>query len=136
MLSVSCQYAIHAMIYLAQHGAEGDRYIPIRRIADDLRISFHFLSKILQAVTQAGLLSSYRGPRGGVLLARPAATIRIVDIVNCLDGDALFADCLLGFVECTDECPCPLHSAWVRERTRLHRMFSRLTLAELADAAG
>lgn len=134
MLSAGCQYAIHAMLYVAKHGAVGKRYVPIRQIADDLRISFHFLTKVLQVLTQQGLLTSYRGPRGGVMLMRPPDEIRIVDVINCLDGDALFQDCILGFSECSDESPCALHAAWSKERERLFRMFSRLTLAELSES--
>ena len=48
---------------------EDPRFVSIRRMADELDISFHFLTKILQSLTSEGLLISHRGPKGGVRLA-------------------------------------------------------------------
>lgn len=45
-----------------------------------------YLVKHLQALTRAGVLESVPGRRGGYRLARPAAEITMLDVVEAIDG--------------------------------------------------
>ena len=83
MLSSSTVYAIRASIYIAAH-KEGE-YIAISEIAKQLDISFHFLTKILQKLTQDKLMRSYRGPNGGVAFTRSLDKIFLTDIFRIKD---------------------------------------------------
>jgi len=96
-------------------------------------LSFHFLTKILQVLTQQKIMNSFKGPNGGVSLARPAQTISIKEIVVAIDGKGLFAGCMLGLDTCSDEHPCPLHQQWTVVRDQLEAVFAQTTLAYLAD---
>lgn len=40
---------------------------------------------------------------------------------------------MLGLPGCGTRKPCPLHNQWADARTRIHAMFSQVTLAELAQ---
>lgn len=131
LLSKSCEYGIRATLYLAS--LQQDGYVSIRAISDELDISFHFLTKIFQKLTQADLLQSFRGPNGGVTLARPASAITLMDLVTAIDGPALFTECVLGLPGCGEQKPCPLHNAWGLERDRLKVIFECTTLAILAN---
>ena len=95
-------------------------------------ISFHFLTKILQRMTRAGLLASTRGAKGGLALAKPAAKITLLDIVRSVEGDDLFRECILGLAGCGEKRPCPLHRYWGKERSRIEKLFRKMTLARLA----
>jgi Rrf2 family protein len=131
LLSKSCEYGLRASLYLASKKQQG--YVSIGEISDELQISFHFLTKIFQKLTQAGLMESYRGPKGGIALARPANQIRVKDIVVAIDGSDLFTECVLGLPGCGDQKPCPMHHRWAVERERLEAMFANTTLAEMGD---
>jgi Rrf2 family protein len=131
LLSKSCEYGIRATLYLAT--LRENSYVSIRDISDELNISFHFLTKIFQQLTQAGLLRSLRGPRGGIALARPANQITLLDLVRAIDGDGLFTQCVLGLPGCGEEKPCPLHRDWTVEREHLHTLFAGMTLEEVAE---
>lgn len=131
LLSKSCEYGIRATLYLSTLRRDG--YVSIREISEELDISFHFLTKIFQKMTQAGLLESFRGPNGGIMLAKPQSQITLLDIVVAIDGPDLFRECVLGLPGCGNEKPCPMHNRWAVERERLETMFSRTTLAEMAD---
>ncbi|MBI5267969.1 MAG: Rrf2 family transcriptional regulator [candidate division Zixibacteria bacterium] len=133
VLSKSCIYGIRAALLIAlKEQNEGKRYVPIRELAEELSLSFHFLTKILQGLTEEKMLHSYRGPNGGVGLAKPAGQIRIIDIVTAIDGGELFAECLLGFPGCGEETPCPMHESWAHHRDGLKKTFEQATLAGLA----
>jgi len=133
LLSRSCEYGIRASIYVSMQ--EGDEYVPIRIISDDLGISAHFLTKILQQLSRAGILKSFKGPRGGVALARPAADVSLMELVEAIDGPDMFTDCMLGLPGCGDRKPCPLHNRWMEERERLTRLFSETRLSEISASA-
>lgn len=133
ILSKSCIYGIQAAIYVASQ--RGEDYVAISRIAEQLNISFHFLTKVLQQVTQAGLMISYRGPKGGVALARPTAHITLYDIICAIDGSEMFTECMLGLPGCGHQEPCPAHDHWVEVRTRFTSLAKRTTLSQLASRA-
>ena len=131
ILSQSCEYAIRAVVYIARH--EEAHYVSIGTMSRELNISFHFLTKILQKLSKGGLLVSYRGPRGGIRLAKSASQISVMDIVTCLDGMKLFTKCILGLAECNDRQPCPLHDSWAGHRRELSRDFEKLTIKDLVN---
>ncbi len=72
-------YGFRALNHLALHPA---RPIPANKIAETAGVPPHFLAKILQQLARAGLLKSYRGPRGGFLLGRASEEITLLDIVD------------------------------------------------------
>jgi Rrf2 family transcriptional regulator, iron-sulfur cluster assembly transcription factor len=131
ILSKSCEYGIRAVLYLVSLGGEG--HVSIRKLSDDLGISFHFLTKIFQRLTEAGLLQSLKGPHGGVRLAKPASTIPIRDLVVAIDGDGIFTLCVLGLPACGRDNPCPLHQQWAPQRSQLETMFGKTSIADLAS---
>ena len=130
MWSTSCTYGIQAMLYLAVRDAEA--YVSIRQISDDLGISFHFLTKVLQGLNQQGLLSSQRGRNGGVALVQPAHAVSLRDLIVAIDGPGLFTECVLGLPGCGNEKPCPLHHRWEEVRGCITRRLAATTLADLA----
>jgi len=130
MISKSCEYGLRAVLYVAAQ--PGSSFVPIKQISNELDISFHFLTKILQKLTQHGLMDSYRGPSGGVALARPARSISLLEVIKAIEGNELFTDCVLGLGGCGSERPCPLHQEWAKERSRLEKMFGATSLDKLA----
>lgn len=131
LLSKSAEYGIRATLHLATLNRAG--YVSIRAISEELHISFHFLTKIFQKLTQAGILESFRGPNGGVMLADSPSRISLYDLVIAIDGASLFEACVLGLPGCGNEKPCPLHASWAAERSRLKQIFEQTTLAAAAD---
>lgn len=133
LLSKGCAYAIRAsLLVTVKEVKDGRKFIPIRELADELDLSFHFLTKILQTLTEANILESFRGPNGGVGLARPAKDLYLLDIISAVDGMSLFSECALGLPGCGERTPCPLHESWARRREDLRRMFEKTSLAGLA----
>lgn len=130
LLSKSSTYGLRAALYIASCG-NGD-YLPVRKIAEELDISFHFLAKILQSLTQDGILKAFRGPNGGVALAREAADIHISEIVNALEGPKHFDRCVMGLPGCGEQKPCPLHEKWLHTQEEIRQLFAGTTLADQA----
>jgi Rrf2 family protein len=130
ILSKSCVYGLRATLYVASFDADR-KFVPIREVAEELQISFHFLTKILQQLTEAGLMESYRGPNGGIALAGDAAKKSLLDVVKAIDGDSIFQTCILGLADCSDKHPCPLHGVWGTQRKQLFNALKKTSLGDL-----
>ncbi|MCC6752526.1 MAG: Rrf2 family transcriptional regulator [Saprospiraceae bacterium] len=130
-LSRATIYCLRALIYVASKN-EKDKYVSIGQISEELHISFHFLTKTFQTLTQQGLLTSHRGPQGGIMLNKPVEEIFLIDIVLMLEGQNFFDKCLLGLPGCGEAEPCPVHNFWKDVKGALKKEFEETSLADLA----
>lgn len=131
LLSKSAIYGLRAALYLAS--LKSGEYVTVKKISEELDISFHFLAKILQSLTQCGALQSFRGPNGGVALAKPATEIHLSELLNAIDGPTMFDECIMGLPGCGHERPCPLHDQWAGAQRQIKELFENSTLAQQAD---
>ena len=130
--SRSSEYAIRAFVHLAQ--VPDGKFAMVKQIAADEEIPAHFLAKILQQLARKGLLKSSKGPTGRFSLRRPSGEIRLLDIVEALDGLTEYQNRASGLSECSDEMPCAMHDSWKALRSRIMDYLGRNTIADLAKA--
>ena len=132
VLSKATIYGLRALIYVAsKQNTSG--LVTIREISDELEISFHFLTKTFQVLTQNGILASYRGPSGGIELLKSADQIFLLELVRILEGDDFFTKCLLGLPDCGATKPCPVHNFWKNVKGDLEFEFANTSLGHLAE---
>lgn len=124
-------YAIRTLLDVASQ--DGKAVALTHEIAARQGVPAPFLSKIVVALTRAGLLRSYRGARGGVALGRPAADISILHVVEAVDGPLAVNRCVLWPEECERSRDCPIHPVWCQARDLLVKHLGGITLADLAD---
>src|SRR6266498_3420154 len=130
--SRSAEYAIRAFVHLAQ--VPDGKYEMVKQIAAEEEMPAHFLAKILQQLARKGLLRSSKGPTGGFSLRVPSDEIRLLDIVEALDGLAPYQQCASGLAECSDAMPCSMHDSWVALRSRIMDYLGNNTIEDLAKA--
>jgi Rrf2 family protein len=133
IFSKKCEYGLQAMLYLAaeNHG----EVVSAEAIAKKLNIPKEFVSKILQSLTESGMVYSKKGKSGGFALAKDPNKIYLIDIVAAIDGLSIFNNCVLGFPECSPEHPCPVHDKWGELRTKAYEMLTSQNLADLKEKA-
>lgn len=120
------------MLYIAFHHSD-DKNIELKQIAKDQGIPKHFLSKILQQLVRYELLISMKGPTGGFKLNRPADDIALIEIVDAIDGLGIFTQCGIGFKQCDDSQPCPIHNDFKGVRNQVRELFESKTLKDLVE---
>lgn len=133
-LSARVEYGVRAMAVLAFHYQTGP--LPLREIARQEHISFQFLEQIFPDLRRAGLLESVRGVRGGYLLARPPAEIKVGDIVRAVEGPITPVNCLADSPggECRHRKEgCLTRHVWERLRDRINEVLDEVSLADLTD---
>lgn len=129
MFSRACEYAIQALLDLADRPPGA--FTPVREVAVQNKIPYHFLGKIVQQLTKRGVLIANKGPRGGIALSNPADEITLMQIVEAIDGLDITTRCLMGLPSCHDTMPCPLHIEWGKNREQMMEMLTKKTLKQL-----
>lgn len=129
--SVSCEYAIRALVYLARQ-TQG-HYCTIEEIHDQEQIPRSFIAKLLQTLAKQGMVNSRKGPGGGFTLARSADEITLYDVMKQMDGVEQISRCIVGLGVCSDGRNCPVDYAWCHIRYGLIEMLESQTIGELAE---
>ncbi|MBI3759331.1 MAG: Rrf2 family transcriptional regulator [Deltaproteobacteria bacterium] len=127
MISQTAEYALRAMVVIAQHTTQP---ILTPEIAKQTKVPPGYLAKILQALGRANLVRSQRGIGGGFLLARPADEISVLDVVNSVDPVKRIHTCPLE-IAAHGVALCPLHRELDDAASLIEKAFTRCTLQRL-----
>ena len=129
--SKKCEYGLQAILFMATQG--DDCVCPAEEISKKLTIPKEFISKILQSLTESEIIESKKGKSGGFKLAKHPSKIKLIDIVEAIDGLESFNSCVLGFPECSPDKPCPVHNEWGELRTKAYDMLSSETIDKFKE---
>ena len=132
IFSNATEYAIRGLSELAARNISG----PI--MLDDLVVGTglprDFVAKIFQKLVRAGILRSAKGRGGGFALAKAQHEVRLIDIVEAIEGPQLLDECVVGLEKCNDQMPCAQHDLYKPIRQRLKDYLITTTLADLASS--
>ena len=131
MISQTAEYALRAVLHLAQLGDE--RPIRVHEMADALRIPRNYLSKILHQLTRHRVLVSLRGKAGGFRLASPPDDVPLSAIITPFDRVDERRRCLLGRPQCSDRTACAAHTRWKEVADTVAQFFRDTTVADLLE---
>ncbi|MCT2399848.1 Rrf2 family transcriptional regulator [Novosphingobium mangrovi (ex Huang et al. 2023)] len=93
-LTAHTDYALRILLHAALLAdKEADRLLSIAEVAQAHAISRNHAMKVVNLLANAGLLETVRGRSGGFRLGRPAAGIRLGDVVRLTEPCLSPADC-------------------------------------------
>jgi Rrf2 family protein len=133
MFSKTCEYAIRAVIFIAQKSKDGGK-VGIKEIAKGIDSPESFIAKILQDLSRQGLVQSTKGPNGGFFLDKNNLRYSLADVVRAIDGDKLFSGCGLGLKMCSESKPCPIHDEFKKIRGQISAMLENARIGEFNEA--
>ena len=137
MLKINRQtdYAVRVILALAKRG-EGAR-LSSGAIQREMLIPQALMPRIVAQLARAGLINTFPGREGGLMLPRPPAQITLRDVVETFEGPILLSECLLAKGE--DDCPfrsnCPVSPKWGRVQVAMLREMAAITFESLAEEA-
>jgi Rrf2 family protein len=135
MLSKKCQYALHALIYLAD--LKDDASVTIGEIAKEKNIPKKFLEAILLDLKNAGILGSKKGKSGGYYLIKKPDEVPIIEVIRHIDGAVAMLPCVsLNFYDscgmCEDEHTCRINHLFGQVRDATLKILTTNSIADLA----
>lgn len=130
MISQTVEYALRAVVYLADQSPEPRT---TGQIAAATRVPPAYLSKVLQGLCRSEILRSQRGTGGGMSLAHAPEDLTILDVVNAVEPIGRIESCPLG-LKAHGVHLCALHRRLDNALATVEEAFRNTTLAEvLAD---
>ncbi|TBR12469.1 MAG: SUF system Fe-S cluster assembly regulator [Lysobacter sp.] len=93
------------------------------------------VSKVLKPLSQAGLVDSFRGAHGGYRLARDAASVRLIDIIEAMEGPLAVTECSVHGSQCGIEKSCGMRTNWRRINDVIVQALQGVTLQEMLEPA-
>lgn len=127
VFSQTVEYALRAIVYLATDPAAART---TDQIASKTLVPRAYLSKVLQGLRDAGLVTSQRGVGGGVLLNRSPKELTILEVVNAVEPIQRIRTCPLGLASHGVHL-CPLHHRLDSALEMVESAFAKTTLAEI-----
>ena len=135
-LNEGVEWALHTCLNLSW--VEGGEANTTAQLAAFYDLPAAYLSKQLQALTRAGVLSSTPGPRGGFRLARDPEQVGLLNIVVAIEGrveafgcEHVLADGPGGDASVDYALSCVLSQAMSRADLAWRRELARQTLADI-----
>ncbi|EKD92546.1 MAG: Transcriptional regulator, BadM/Rrf2 family [uncultured bacterium] len=124
-------YGLLLMTALASHFPQG--YISLRDLAEERRLPYRFLSKIILPLRKSGLVDAQEGMSGGYRLARHPEEIHIRTILEALGEDLMLVRCGSGDKACQSFCQCSARGFWHELQVQINEILNHYTLAQLVQ---
>jgi Rrf2 family transcriptional regulator, cysteine metabolism repressor len=130
-LSTRTRYGMRALMDLALNST--GKPIQLKDIAGRQRISLSYLEHLIIPLISAGIIKSTRGAKGGINLAKLPQDIRLIDILEILEGPLAPVDCLSGSQNCTRSGLCATQDLWNDLTRAMEKVLETNTVLDLAN---
>ena len=126
------EYALIALRHIAVQS--NGSIVTAKEIADQYRIPYDVLAKVLQRLAKEGLISSHQGVHGGYTLARQPSEIHVSEVFHAIEGRQV-----VTLIQCEAESPenCSIHTTCtikdplVKIQGGINQMFEQMTVSEI-----
>lgn len=126
--------ALHSLLEVSKRYDEGVRsWVSVTELADVLTASRHTLHKVVKRLVTAGFLESSRGPMGGVKLQRPPSQIRLIEVMEAVDGEFHDGGCLFARRVCAPTALCQFCGITTDLEKVVRDYFENTTMADLTS---
>ena len=148
LFSTKAEYGVRVMVELGRRASGDPRDgggdpVSLSAVAEAEILPLSYLEHLVAKLRQAGLVTSVRGAHGGYHLARPAAEIEMLEVVQALEGPIAPMECFHevreGRVLCSHETDgdraCATRLLWTRVHGGITKALGGTTLADLVEFA-
>jgi FeS assembly SUF system regulator len=125
----------YATVVLTVLASEATAVLSASELAERAGLEVPTVAKVLKPLAQAGLVAGFRGANGGYRLAREAADISLVEIVEAMEGPLGMTECSVHQGQCGIESSCGVRANWRRINDVVADALRGVSLAQMLDAA-
>jgi Rrf2 family protein len=126
-VSKASAYSLHALMYMVRHSTQ----LPAttNTIAKAEGIPPGYLAKIFQQLVKAGHVKAVKGKNKGYIFAKSPEEISLLELLEVIEGQSLFDDCLLRHCECAGTPEnCCIFAKWLNATKKIKQLFAETSL--------
>jgi Rrf2 family protein len=116
---------------MAEHFGNGA--IQLGEIANRQNISLKYLEQIIRPLKKADYIKSFRGAKGGHMLAKSPEEITVGEIVAILEGGDTLIHCDKDPEDCERVDTCLTRYLWMEAASAMFQRLSAITFADLLN---
>jgi Rrf2 family iron-sulfur cluster assembly transcriptional regulator len=129
------EYGLRILVRIAK--CKGNLGLSIPQLSALEGLSQPNVSKLTRILRIEGLVNSTKGHVGGYVLARPADTITVNDILKALSGrlfdQEFFVNHAGTMKVCSNSVDCSIRSLWTIVQSAIDNLLDKITLADLSN---
>jgi len=125
------EHAIHGVYYLSNKPE--NMVVYVSEIAREQNVSESYLAKIFQALSKAGLVSSYRGAKGGYTLSKRPEDINLKEIVGAVESTNPIFNCNGIKSNCSISIHCMILETFQAAEDKMFEVLESVTMKGIAD---
>lgn len=129
MISQTTEYALRAVVSL---GYQPMKPMTTHQIAEITRVPVNYLSKVLQLLVKAQILTSQRGINGGFMLVKDPRSLSLLEIINATEPIRRIETCPLG-IPGHQNALCSLHQRLDNTIAMIEKEYRNTTIADLLN---
>ncbi len=131
-ITLESDYALRIVTTLA----ESDSLLDAKTISEKTLVTQKFALKILRKLVGGGLVSSFKGVKGGYKLKSVPEDITLKQVIELIDGPIVIARCLEGGEACTlnpDKSSCVFHHIFDSISVDVARKMNSITIRDILN---
>jgi Rrf2 family protein len=110
-----------------------DELVSRQEVAACGDIPSHFLAKIAQQLSRAGIIEIQQGAKGGYRLLVSPEKLTLLEVIETIIGEIFLNDCVLRPESCNASSNCAVNQVWLEARTQLRDTLRQVTFAKLIE---
>jgi len=130
-LSTRGRYGTKALLELALHW--GEKPVLLKDVSQRQQIPLPYLEHLIGPLVQAGIIKSTRGTRGGVSLLKPPQEVRLIEVIQLLEGSIAPVECVDNPKTCPRSDLCVTHDIWDEVKEAMSKVLASVTLRDLVE---
>ncbi len=130
-LTRASDYALRVVIHLAH--PQGSGRTTREEIIRNTGAPPAFLNKLIRRLVRAGFVAARPGVNGGCILAVPADSLSVLQVIESIDGPLRVSECLTDTTVCPRCSSCKLRRLLGQLQDEMVRVLSAAKVADLAE---
>lgn len=131
-ISTRGRYGLRILIDIALYDLASKPRM-VREIAENQGISEKYISHLIIDLRKAGFIKSIRGAGGGYRLAKSPQQIKLLDIIEVMEGTINLVNCTEKNKICQRSVLCPAKDIWLQISQEFRTVLAKYTLQDFLN---
>ena len=126
-LSPAAELAVRGVIELAARYGQGP--ITLDTICSRRKLSRQYLTKMFNMLARVGVVTTFRGKRGGYALAKKPSQITLLEVIEAVEGPVVLNICQQTPPQC-NQTACVIRPVWAELQKTIRQKLGKIRISD------